>query len=59
LKFSKRQHALDQRDLGPPDLREVKLGLRGIASALEDDHIRGIAGDLACQSFNAFGAFCA
>ena len=59
MKFSKRQHALDHRNFDPPDLREVKFGLRGVTSTFEGDHVRGLAGDLASQSFNAFGPFCA
>ena len=54
LKLSERVRALDQGNLGPPYLREVKLRLRGSASALEHDCILGVAGDFADEVVQLF-----
>jgi hypothetical protein len=39
--------ALDQSNFRPPHTREVELGLRDLASALEADCVNGVAGDFA------------
>ena len=45
--LSERRRALDQRNLGAPHSREVKLGLGESAGALKQDWILGVAGDFA------------
>ena len=39
--------ALDQSNFRPSHSREVELGLRDLASALEGDGVNGVAGDFA------------
>lgn len=47
--FTDRLPVLDHSDFDLPDLRDVEFGLRGGASALEDDRIGGGAGELPGQ----------
>jgi len=54
IELSERRRALDQGNLGPPHPREVKLGLRDSAGALEQDGIFGVAGDLAGEFVQLF-----
>jgi len=57
IKLAKHTQTFDQRDFDLTHACKVKFGFRSCTGELEEDDVRGIAGDLACQSFNAFGAF--
>src|SRR5215471_808986 len=48
------RRALNQGKLGPPHAREVKLGLRDSAGALEHDCILAVAGDFADERVQLF-----
>jgi len=54
VELSERRRALNQGKLGPPHAREVKLGLRNGAGALEHDCILAVAGDFADEDVQLF-----
>ena len=58
IELSERRRPLNQSNLGPPHLRELKIRLRDSTGALELDWILGVAGDFADKGFQLFRIFC-